>query len=49
MCVYLVGLVNSFLGGHVVIIISQTEETIVVHKVVVDITELFGVVGAEES
>jgi hypothetical protein len=49
MCVYLVGLVNPFLGGHVVVIISQTEETIVVHKVVVDITELFGVVRAEES
>ena len=49
MCFYLVGLVNPFLGGHVVVIISQTEETIVVHKVVVDITELFGVAWAEES
>ena len=49
MRVYLVGIVNPFLGGHVVIVISQTEETIVVHQVVVDITELFWIVGTEES
>jgi|688.fasta_scaffold381046_1 hypothetical protein len=49
MRVYLVGIVNPFLGGHVVIVISQTEETIVVHQVVVDITELVGVIWTKES
>ncbi len=46
---YLVSLIDSFLGSNVIVVISQAEETIVIHKVVVNVTELFGVVGAKES
>ena len=46
---YLVRLVDSLLSGDVSVVIGQTEETIVVHEIVVNVAEFFGVVGAKET
>ena len=46
---YFVSFIDSFLGRNVIIEISQAEETIVIHKVVVNVTEFIGVVRAKES
>lgn len=45
----LVRIVDFFLSGDVGVVISQTKETIVVHQIVVDITEFIRVIGTEEA
>lgn len=46
---YLVGLVNLILSGNVSVVVGKTEESVVVHQVIVDILELIWILRAEET